>query len=99
MLCPDKILKADGRKLFADTVDIDAQGIVIHVKLIVPQKIHNIAAGTDLSRMFEQIRQDFHFILSQLRLTVPLFNHTAFQMENGSLPVQCLVLARSVDPF
>ena len=66
MFCPDKILKADGGQLFPDARDIDAQGIVVHIELIVPEEIHDIVSRADGSGVSEEIVKNFDLVFRVL---------------------------------
>lgn len=62
MLRPDKICQADRCQFLTDTGNIYAEGIIIHIKLIIPEKIHNIVPGTDFSGILEKVIKDFQFV-------------------------------------
>ena len=59
MLRFDKIFQADTCQFLTDTIDVDAQSVVIYIHLIIPQKLDNIAAGADFTCICEQVVEDF----------------------------------------
>ena len=66
MLCLDEISQSDTRQLLPDTVDVDTQGIIINIKLIIPKEIHNITARTYFPCVLKKIVKDFQFVFRQL---------------------------------
>ena len=80
MLCFDKIAQTNGCQFFTNAGDVDTQGIVVNIKLAVPEKIHNIAAGTDFSCVFKKVVEDFHFIFCEISSEPMVFYEAAFQM-------------------
>ena len=66
MLRFDKIFQADTCQLLTDTIDVDAQSVVIYIQLVIPQKLDNITAGTDFTRISEQVVEDFQLVFGQL---------------------------------
>ena len=63
MFCFDKALQADRGQLFTDTGYIHAKSVIIHIKLVVPEKIYNVTAGTYFSCILEKIVEYFYLIL------------------------------------
>ena len=59
MLRFDKIFQSDTCQLLTDTIDVDAQSVVIYIQLVIPQKLDNITAATDFTRISEQVVEDF----------------------------------------
>lgn len=59
MLRFNKIFQANTCQLLTNTIDVNAQSIVIHIQLVIPQKLDNITAGTDFTRIFEQVIEYF----------------------------------------
>ena len=58
MFCFDKAFQTDRGQLFTETGYIHTKGVIINIKLTVPEKIQNIIAGTDFPWIFEKIVED-----------------------------------------
>ena len=80
MLCFDKIGQPNGRQFFTDTGYIHTQSIIIHIKLIVPEKIHNIAAVAYFPCVLEKIVKNFQFVFRQLCFLAVILDKAALQM-------------------
>lgn len=60
---------------------------------MIPEKIDDIIAGADPAGIFEKIVQDLRFIFGQFGCLSPVFDHTAFQVQGGSVPGEDLSLS------
>ena len=55
----DEIGQADAHQLLPDAIDVDTQGIIINIKLIIPKEIDNIPAGAYFPCVLKKIVEYF----------------------------------------
>ena len=99
MLCPDKICQTDRCQLLTDAVNVDAQCVIIHINLIVPQIFYDVGAGADPPGVFEKIAQNFQLILCQINLSARIFQFAAVQMKNRPLTGEVGLGCRRISPL
>ena len=86
MLGFDEVRQPDAGQLFPDAGDVDAQRIVVHIELVVPEEVHDVVAGADLPSVLEKVVKNLGLIFGQFKLLPTLFNGAAFQMQSGTIP-------------
>ena len=84
MLCPDEIVKTHGGELFTDPADVHAEGVVVHIELVIPEVVNQIAPGTDFSGISKEIDKDLQFVFGELRSLSLIFQNTALRAQDGS---------------
>ena len=65
MFCFNEVVQADVIQFIPNASDIDTEGIVINVELIIPKKIYHIISGTNFTGTLKEIVKNFQFVFCQ----------------------------------
>ena len=60
--------RADGLQLFAQTSDVDGEGVLLHIAVHLPELGHEGFPADDLALVFQQSLEDAEFIAGQLQM-------------------------------
>ena len=63
MFCFNEVVQANVIQFIPNASDIDTEGIVINVELIIPKKIYHIISGTNFTGTLKEIVKNFQFVL------------------------------------
>ena len=86
MLGLDEARQADARQLLPDAADVDAEGIVVHIDLVVPQVGHQVPPGADGPGVAEEVGQDLELVPGQVCGGLLVGELAAVQVEGGPPP-------------
>ena len=86
MLGLDEPRQADARQLLPDAADVDAEGIVVHIDLVVPQVGHQVPPGADGPGVAEEVGQDLELVPGQVCGGLLVGELAAVQVEGGPPP-------------
>ncbi len=67
MFCFNEVVQANVIQFIPNASDIDTEGIVINVELIIPKKIHHIISGTNFTGTLKEIVKNFQFVFCQYK--------------------------------
>ena len=73
---------------------MDAEGVVVDVELVVPQKVDDVGPGADTPGVLEQVVQNFQFVFGQIGPAALVLNLAAPQVEGRAVPAQHLAPVR-----
>ena len=82
----DKICQAEAGQLLPDAGDVDAQSIVIHIELVVPEEVYDVAAGANLPGVFEEVVEDLDLVLAQFCRLPAVCDGAVLQVQLGAIP-------------
>ena len=75
--------------------DVDTQRIVIHIELVIPKEIYNVATRTDFSSVLKKVVKNLCLIFGQFNRLPTVFNDAALQMQSGIIPDKYLGCLRN----